>query len=381
MCTSTLKGYRSRNRTEKGKQPIVFSKAEGFTDQKVNLGCGQCLECRMEYARNIAIRCCHEAQIMTEKGRKNCFVTFTYNDDNLPFVKSLADEEIYIPTLYKPDLRNFWKRLRKDGNSFRYFASGEYGGNFGRPHYHALLFGYAPSDCYFSDVSESGYYIYDSEYLEYKWSHGNVYVQDMSFETAFYCAGYALKKLSGEGEYFEKKFNVNSAEQYYNGVQPEFSVSSRRPGLGYEWLEKYRSDVYPLDRMNINGLTLLPPRYYYNKQIEYEESNGIGRRHIVHQRMSETEIQQIKKRKARKMDQLKDEIKYQRETQNRTRGNSQSYKRRKYEQRKAFTAESNNGKDILHIRQKKRRVPCIADQSERSSRAKRVRESRIKSAK
>ena len=68
---------------------------------------------------------------------ESIFVTLTYDDNQVP----MNDNADLI--LYKPDLQNFLKRLRKrkDGERIRYFAVGEYGTQSGRPHYHLCLFG------------------------------------------------------------------------------------------------------------------------------------------------------------------------------------------------------------------------------------------------
>ena len=89
------------------------------------LPCGQCIGCRLARSSMWATRCVHEAQLH----KQNCFITLTYNDDNLP----------YPPTSIRP-LQLFMKRLRKRfGAGIRFYACGEYGEKFGRPHYHACL--------------------------------------------------------------------------------------------------------------------------------------------------------------------------------------------------------------------------------------------------
>lgn len=35
-----------------------------------------------------------------------------------------------------------------------------------------------------------------------------------------------------------------------------------KPGIGYEWFQKYYSDVYPHDYVVFNGRKYRPPRYY-----------------------------------------------------------------------------------------------------------------------
>ena len=54
------------------------------------------------------------------------FVTLTYEYDPIQ--------------LYKKDLQTFFKRMRKVGFRFSYFAVGDYGDTFGRPHYHCIFF-------------------------------------------------------------------------------------------------------------------------------------------------------------------------------------------------------------------------------------------------
>ena len=76
----------------------------------------------------------------------SCFVTLTYNDENLP-----KDN-----TLVKEDLQKFWKDLRYRifPEKIRYFASGEYGDETQRPHYHAVIFNYFPDDAELQENTE-----------------------------------------------------------------------------------------------------------------------------------------------------------------------------------------------------------------------------------
>ena len=95
----------------------------------IKLPCGQCVGCRLERSRQWAVRCMHEASLY----KRNCFITLTYSNEYLPPNMSLV----------KSDFQKFMKRLRKRcGSSVRYYYCGEYGENFGRPHYHAILFGF-----------------------------------------------------------------------------------------------------------------------------------------------------------------------------------------------------------------------------------------------
>ena len=102
-------------------------------DKFTILPCGQCYACRLNKSRDWATRCVLEAKMHD----KNCFITLTYNDDNLPQDLSL----------HKEDFVKFMKRLRKNtGEKIRFYMAGEYGSLYQRPHYHACLFGYRPDD-------------------------------------------------------------------------------------------------------------------------------------------------------------------------------------------------------------------------------------------
>ena len=47
-------------------------------------------------------------------------------------------------------------------------------------------------------------------------------------------------------------------------VEPEFGYMSTKPGIGKDWYDKYKSDIYPIDECPIPGrmMNCRPPRYY-----------------------------------------------------------------------------------------------------------------------
>ena len=158
--------------------------------------CGQCVGCRLERSRQWALRCVHEASLHKE----NCFITLTYNDEHLP-------EHGHL--IYR-DFQLFMKRLRKrTGVRVRFYMCGEYGENFGRPHFHACLFGYNFPDLVRWKAGKST--LYRSKLLESLWTDGYSSVGEVSFESAAYVARYILKKVTGddaEAHYtFPRSFN------------------------------------------------------------------------------------------------------------------------------------------------------------------------------
>jgi len=114
-----------------GKRAIVFNPKYGYPDMPVELPCRQCIGCRLEYSRQWAIRCLHEASLYDE----NCYITLTYDDQKLPESYDIKNG------LDLSHFQLFMKRLRKKyGAKIRFFHCGEYGEDRGRPHFHACIF-------------------------------------------------------------------------------------------------------------------------------------------------------------------------------------------------------------------------------------------------
>lgn len=236
-CYSPLKAHRLPGGS------ITF--APGGSDFSLELPCGQCLGCRLQRSREWSIRMLHETKSHVE----NCFITLTYDDEHLPQNNSIS----------KAEVQKFIKRLRKNtGCKFRYYAVGEYGDKNNRPHYHALLFGFSPSDKKYHSGAD-GYKIYKSETISKAWQgRGLVSVGNATLESAAYCARYCLKKITG----------VN-AEVHYKGREPEFALMSRRPGIGKDYFDKYGQQIYKVkkDYIVVNGKKTRPPKYY-DKLVE-----------------------------------------------------------------------------------------------------------------
>lgn len=218
-------------------------------DDFLLLPCGHCIGCRLERSRQWAVRCIHEASFHDD----NCFLTLTYDDVHLPENGSLI----------KKDLTDFWKRLRRAifPKKLRYFACGEYGSKFERPHYHACVFGYSPDDKKLYSI-RAGSRLYISPLIAKLWPFGFHTIGDVTFDSAAYVARYVLKKVTGD-----------NADSHYNGREPEYVVMSRRPGIAHDWIRKFYDDVYPHDYVVIrDNIKCRPPKYY--DQIYDFECNG-----------------------------------------------------------------------------------------------------------
>jgi len=240
-CRAPLIGWRSKKRTAKGKRTIVFKIQEGLVDMPVQIPCGLCTSCRLQKSKEWAIRCMHES----ENHEKNCFITLTYNEEQLPENDSLR----------KTDFTKFMKRLRAyyAPNKVRYFHCGEYGDLHGRPHYHALLFGLDFDDKRPWTTHENSK-AWRSRDLEKLWTKGNSEIGELNFESAAYVARYAMKKYMNP----DKRY----VEAYYEGLEPEYSTMSRNPGIGKGWYKNHKQDLYNWDSVIVRGKEMKVPRYY-----------------------------------------------------------------------------------------------------------------------
>lgn len=270
-CYSPLQGWKDHDTggirfNRNGKGPL----------EEMEVACGQCLGCRLDHSRMWAMRIVHESQLH-EFDRGNCFITLTYRDESECTPEQRANG-YHIPvdwSLNKKHFQDFMKRLRKYfGGRIRFFHCGEYGNvcehgfdldeqpcdccNVGRPHYHAILF-----NCSFPDLEQytmhRGEPRYTSKILEGIWKYGFVDVGEANFESAAYVARYILKKVNGaaaEDHYFK-------ADGGY-WVIPEYITMSRKPGIGKDWYDKYKDDMFPSDEVPVPGLGVIKkvPRYY-----------------------------------------------------------------------------------------------------------------------
>lgn len=147
--------------------------------------------------------------------------------------------------LHKEHLRDFIKRLREILRPIRirYFGCGEYGGKRGRPHYHICIFGWKPDDLTFA-CKKNGKIYYFSKLIEKEWNYGYNVVDDIDYQTAFYCAKY-IQKL----------------DTRYHSVPP-FTVMSLKPGIGA--LNLSYEDIM-LEKIYVGDKVSPLPRYFVRK--------------------------------------------------------------------------------------------------------------------
>lgn len=177
---------------------------------------------------------------------ENSFITLTYNSDHLPEDGSLDKKH------FSDFMKRFRKRVMSQHNQqIRFYHCGEYGDKYGRPHYHAIIFGFDFPDKQFFKNLKSGFPVYTSELLEKCWPFGYASIGTVTYESAAYVARYCVKKITGK-----------AATDHYQGKQPEYATMSLKPGIGSTWYKRYGNDVHPRDEVIINGRQDHPPKYY-----------------------------------------------------------------------------------------------------------------------
>lgn len=224
-----------------------FSCIEKF----VNVPCGMCADCLKERSRQWAIRILKEA----EQYDKNYFITLTYDDKHLPKNRMLVHDEI---SKFNKKLKTY---LKDNGykSDFRFYGVGEYGSNTGRPHYHIIYFNFPElRDLKFYNSTDSGDLLFTSEFLTNTWSKGHVILGSVDVGSASYVARYCDKK---------RLLNKEQKKDYISkGIVPEYSVMSRRPGIGHNYLEKLieniNNGIYTISFKD-NNFSL--PKYYSDK--------------------------------------------------------------------------------------------------------------------
>lgn len=203
------------------------------------LECRKCIPCRLNMAREKAVRALHEADTWPD----SIFLTLTY-----------ADEHLDSPRLDYGHFQAFMKSLleklnRHDRHSIPFMVTGEYGDKNKRPHWHALLFNYRPRDAVHKYWSDRGDEVWESKEIDSLWKKGMAEFGSVTIDSAGYVARYAAKKLA------HGKDQDHDFHPIHN--------TSKKHAIGKRWIEKYYLHTFE------NGFVVLPngqptkiPRYY-----------------------------------------------------------------------------------------------------------------------
>lgn len=244
----------------------------------VYLPCGGCISCRRERRQELTLLQCCEASLHED----NWFITLTYED---AITKELTGSLPF--SLRREHLSGFCQSMRKycryNRSEFRFFACGEYGERYMRPHYHLSVFGLSPSllgiEDFEANINErkkglahgklyknlqtpqrdsNGNAYWQSQIISDRWIFGAHKIYRADRETYQYVAGYVTKKLTGE----------RGREFRASGRASEFQAQSR-PSIGWPWFNAFRKSIAQVDGdklvndvVSISGISWKCPRIF-----------------------------------------------------------------------------------------------------------------------
>lgn len=298
--------------------------------KEVSVPCNKCVGCRLDYARSWTCRLMCEQQTLQEDGiNEACFITLTYDNEHLPTGNTLLPSDV---SAFMKRLREFYSRVFGVQN-IRFFAAGEYGEMRYRPHYHLILFGVDFAEPYRLQQLTSArnasfirkdaikkldtlegispklleapiphYHgnsvTYSMPILEKLWNKGRVDVGTCNVHSMGYVSRYSCKLFlemsDEERKIYTPKTRLNALsvvskemdgidvckyrEELKNmvktGLERPFIRMSNRPGIGYEFFNRYHDSIYNagihfcISEGNVKNFGV--PRYFDKKLKEID---------------------------------------------------------------------------------------------------------------
>lgn len=206
----------------------------------IDVACGKCRACRIQRARHWAARMAHEMPYH----KSNTFVTLTYDEEHLP-KDGMLDKKVFTDWI---------KALRREmePERIKYYGCGEYGDKYGRPHYHAALFGVPLEGHKLQRAFPRGFFARGGP--TNCWENGIVHIDYLCYDACRYVADYIQKKMYGK--------------KATGRVEP-FALMSN--GIGYQWLLDNAVNLMRNRSLTVRGKQVGIPRYYVKKLEEIWE--------------------------------------------------------------------------------------------------------------
>lgn len=212
---------------------------ERWSNAADRVPCGKCIACRRRRSSAWAFRLEQEQKV----SETALFITLTYADTPRSFNGNM--------TLDKRDFQLFMKRLRKQNQKkLKYYACGEYGSKFKRPHYHMILFNLT------GKIEKK---------LTKAWTNGFVDIGNCEPASIRYTTNYITKSI------WEPENELDDREK-------EFSLMSKKLGLSYltpAMVQHHTSKLIGCVTRSGGQLQGLP-RYFKNKIFSSEERKKIA---------------------------------------------------------------------------------------------------------
>lgn len=199
--------------------------------------CGHCLNCMISKQSALEFLAKKELYDVYRTGRGASFITLTYDDEHIP------RNDDNLVTLRKHDVQCWLKNVRRQMEyhnkkiPFKYIMCGEYGDDFGRPHYHIVFLG-----------------LTDAQVVDYSrklWKNGLCDIGVLGQGGLRYICKYMTKQNPSK--------DVKDMRKALNVENPFICHSF---GLGKKWIQENCEKIADNDfQFEINGKTQFFPKY------------------------------------------------------------------------------------------------------------------------
>lgn len=231
-----------------------------YLDSFVQIPCGKCIGCRIDYSRSWADRMTYHS---IGKEENSYFITLTYDDEH---IQKLDFSPIYdLYSIDMQDISDFIKALRNKfrDNEIQFYASSEYGDSNFRPHFHLIVYNLDIPDLEFWKLDNEKQPIFTSEIIHSLWKKGICSISKFAWLNAAYTASYVEKKRDGR----------LSCEYSAVGLSPETCRMSRKPGIAYKFYKQNSIDIWNNNGLDVDRTVnktghLGIPRYFHKLAIK-----------------------------------------------------------------------------------------------------------------
>ncbi|QXP07932.1 MAG: replication initiator protein [Arizlama microvirus] len=205
-----------------------------FKEYPITVPCGKCIPCLVNKRTDWIFR----LQVEHRTTKSALFVTLTYDSKHLPSNGSLCKKhvQLYLKKLRKQD------KKENGETKIRYFGVGEYGTQYGRPHYHLLLFNVSEKlarECWRDRLGNP---------------IGLVHIGNVSAASVGYVTKYIVQ--------------TDRDNPKWKTIERPFSLMSRAYGIGGKYLTDEMVNWHRNNDKNyaiVNGQKTRLPRFYKNK--------------------------------------------------------------------------------------------------------------------
>lgn len=255
-----------------------------------DIPCGKCDLCLVTRRYDKALRIMLEAESWPDKAT---FITLTHekiDDPNLnhkdwsQFIKNFR--QTFCQTKYcdisKPKHWKAYGKIRSHTHKeIKQVMCGEYGDDFGRKHFHGIIFNHSFSDMRFTgNYSKKGNPIYTSDELQKVWKKGIVQIAPVTFDLALYVGSY-VTDLGDEEDVNEGK------------TKPQYGLFGR--GIGLNWFNKYYKDVLAAGKIMMHDKDYPVPRYFWKKLEQHHPEIYTAYKQKKYRQLQEQKERLIKK--------------------------------------------------------------------------------------